>query len=185
MKTEQQTSDFRIPTASKWSTPRAVVDAAAGVIIATAEVAAPPERVFRALSSNEVESWWGHPEFYHQEGWNADLRVCGEWGVTTRFRDGSTNRGSGEFAEIIVPHKIVMTRRFEKHPLLGTRETTITYRLDPVARGTRVTVRDEGFIGRAEAAFGNAEHWERVLGWLANYLNSESQPAVASAKTTL
>jgi hypothetical protein len=43
------------------------------------------------------------------------------------------------------------------------RETTITYRFDPLATGTRVTVRDEGFVGRSEAAFGNAEHWECVL----------------------
>src|SRR6266496_1693895 len=37
-----------------------------------------------------------------------------------------------------------------------------------VATGTRVTVRDEGFIGRSEAAYGNAEHWERGLGWFGN-----------------
>ncbi|HEY6271552.1 MAG TPA: SRPBCC domain-containing protein [Terriglobales bacterium] len=166
-----------MPTASKWSAPRAVADGGGGMIIATAEVAAPPERVFRALTTNEVERWWGHAGFYRQTGWKADLRVCGQWSVTVRFADGSTNAGSGEFVEIDAPRKIVMTRKFEKHPLLGTRETTITYRLDPIATGTRVTVRDEGFIGRSEAAYGNAEHWERVLGWLDAYL----RPEIASA----
>jgi hypothetical protein len=63
-----------------------------------------------------------------------------------------------------------MTRRFDKHPLQGTRETTITYLLEPVADGTRLTVRDEGFVGRSQAAHGNAEHWERVLAWLDAYL---------------
>jgi uncharacterized protein YndB with AHSA1/START domain len=114
----------------------------------------------------------GHPDFYRQEAWKADLCVCGEWSVTVRFADGSTNGGSGEFAEIDPPRKMVMTRRFEKHPLLGGRETTITYRLDPVAAGARVTVREEGFIGRSEAAYGNAEHWERVLGWLQSYVQT-------------
>jgi uncharacterized protein YndB with AHSA1/START domain len=165
-------SDFRVPTASKWSAPRAVADGGGGTIIATTEVPAPPERVFHALTTNEVERWWGHPEFYRQEGWKADLRVRGEWSVTVRFADGSTNGGSGEFAEIDAPRKLVMTRRFEKHPLLGARETTITYRLEPVAAGTRVTVRDEGFIGGSEAAYGNAEHWERVLGRLQSYLQT-------------
>ena len=66
-----------------------------------------------------------------------------------------------------------MTRKFDKHPLLGTRETTITYRLAPTVTGTRVTVRDEGFVGRSEAAYGNAEHQERVLGWLQAYLSPE------------
>jgi len=166
------TSDFRLPTASKWSAPRAVADGGGGTIIATAEVAAPPERVFRALTTDEVDRWWGHPDFYRMTEWTADLRVCGQWSVTVRFADGSTNGGSGEFAEIDAPRKLVMTRKFDKHPLMGTRETTITYRLDPIANGTRVTVRDEGFIGRSEAAYGNAEHWERVLGWLDIYLST-------------
>ncbi len=167
MTTELKTkTDFRLPTASKWSAPRAVVDGGGGTIIATSEVAAPPERVFRALTTDEVERWWGHPDFYRQTDWKADFRVCGQWSVTVVFTDGSTNGGSGEFAEIDAPHKIVMTRKFEKHPLQGTRETTITYRLDPVGNGTRVTMREEGYVGRSEAAYGNAEHWERVLGWL-------------------
>ena len=91
-----------------------------------------------------------------------------------RFADGTTNGGSGELAEIDGPRKLVMTRGFEQHPLWGTHETTITYRLDPVATGTRVTVRDEGFIGRSEAAYRNAEHWERVLGWLDAYVKPDA-----------
>jgi uncharacterized protein YndB with AHSA1/START domain len=48
------TTDFRMPTASKWRAPRAVADGGGGTIIAVAEVAGPPERVFRALTTNEV-----------------------------------------------------------------------------------------------------------------------------------
>jgi uncharacterized protein YndB with AHSA1/START domain len=168
--------DYRTPTASKWAAPRAVADGVGGTIIATAEIPAPPERVFRALATDEVERWWGSPEFYVQSDWTADLRVCGEWSVTTRFPDGSTNGGSGEFVEIDEPGKLVMTRRFEKHPLQGRRETTITYRLEPTAAGTRVTVREEGFVGRSDAAYGNAEHWERVLGWLGAYVKPNGVP---------
>jgi uncharacterized protein YndB with AHSA1/START domain len=156
-----------------------VADGGAGTIIAVAEVGAPPERVFRALTTAEVERWWGHPDFYRSTDWKADLRVCGQWSVVVRFMDGSTSVGSGEFAELDPPRKIVMTRKFEKHPLQGTRETTITYRLEPIGDGTRVTVRDEGFVGRSEAAYGNAEHWERVLGWLDAYVSSDSASAGA------
>ena len=87
-----------------------------------------------------------------------------------RLTGGGTVAGSGEIAEMDPPRKLVMTRRFDKHPLLGARETTITYRLEPIATGTRLTVREEGLVGRSEAAHGNAEHWERVLGWLDGYL---------------
>ena len=65
-----------------------------------------------------------------------------------------------------------MTRRFDNHPLTGTRETTITYRIEPSEEGTRLTVRDEGFIGRAAAAYDKAEHRERVLTWLDAYMAS-------------
>jgi uncharacterized protein YndB with AHSA1/START domain len=170
----EERTDFRRPTISKWRAPRAVVDSNAGIIIATAEVDVSPDRVFRAFTTDEVERWWGHPDFYRWTDWKADLRVCGPWSVVVRFADGSTNGGNGEFAEIDVPRKLVMTRRFKQHPLLGTRETTITYRFDAVATGTRITVRDEGFIGRHEAAYGNAEHWERVLTWLDMFLKNEN-----------
>jgi uncharacterized protein YndB with AHSA1/START domain len=147
-----------------------VADGSGGTIIAVAEIAASPERVFQALTTDEVERWWGHPDYYRQTDWKADLRVCGQWSVVVRFKDGSTNGGSGEFAEINSPNKLAMTRKFEKHPLQGARETTITYRLEPVPNGTRLTMREEGYIGRSEAAYGNAEHWERVLGWLDAYV---------------
>jgi uncharacterized protein YndB with AHSA1/START domain len=161
--------DFRAPTSSK-KPPRAVADSAAGVIIAAADIDASPERVFRALTTNEAERWWGHADFYRMEDWKSDVRVCGPWSVTVRFPDGNVVHADGEFAELDAPRKIVMTRRFDKHPLQGTRETTITYLAEPVADATRLTVRDEGFVGRSQAAHGNAEHWERVLAWLDAYL---------------
>jgi len=63
------------------------------------------------------------------------------------------------------------------HPFLGERETSITYRFEPTAYGTLVTVRDEGFVGRAAAAQGNGEMWEKVLGLLETYLETESRRA--------
>jgi hypothetical protein len=36
-------------------------------------------------------------------------------------------------------------------------------------------MREEGYIGGSEAAYGNAEHWERVLGWLAAYFNQHTE----------
>ncbi len=172
--TEEATTkpDYRLPTAAKWVAPRAVADGGGGTIIAVAEIAASPERIFQALTTDEVERWWGHSDYYRQTNWNADLRVRGPWSVQVVFTDGSTNGGSGEFAEIDPPRKLVMTRKFDKHPLQGSRETTITYRLEPVPNGTRVTMREEGYLGRSEAAYGNAEHWERVLGWLDTYLRA-------------
>jgi len=147
---------------------RTVADGGGGIIIATAQVDVPPKRILRAFSTDEVERWWGHADYYRMTHWEADLRVCGQCSVTVRFSDGS-----GEIAECDAPHKLVMTRRFEKHPLLGTRETTSIYRFEPIAMGTRITVREKGFLGRSEAAYANAERWERVLGCLDRYLKRD------------
>jgi len=44
-------------------------------IMASAEIVAPPERVFHALITDEVERWWGSCESYRMVDWTADLRV--------------------------------------------------------------------------------------------------------------
>ena len=67
-----------------------------------------------------------------------------------------------------------MTRTFDDHPFLEPRETTITCRLEPSPYGTLVTVRDEGFIGRSQGAYGIAEIWERVLAWLDEFLRKKT-----------
>lgn len=161
-----------LPTPAKWQTSKAVADGGGGTIIAVADVAATPERVFDLLTTTEVERWWRDPGHSYWKDWKADLRVQGQWSVTVCLNDGSTNAGWGEFVEIDAPHKLVMTRVFKQHPLQGKRETTITYRLESIANGTRVTLREEGYVGRSDAAYANAERWERVLGWLAAYIES-------------
>jgi uncharacterized protein YndB with AHSA1/START domain len=167
-------TDFRAPPVSR-KLPRAVADGRRGVIIATADVAGSPDRVFRALTTNEVESWWAMPGVYRQKEWTADLRVCGAWSVVVEMAAGGTVHAAGEFCSLEFPNEIIMTRRFlnDAHPFLGPRETTITYCLDPSPYGTLVTVRDEGFIGRRDAAYGNAEIWEKVVGWLDAYLSRD------------
>jgi len=44
-------------------TGRAVIDRAAGTVTASADVACPPERVYRMLVTAETERWWGSADF--------------------------------------------------------------------------------------------------------------------------
>jgi hypothetical protein len=60
----------------------------------------------------------------------------------------------------------VLTRHFAADPLIGERETTLAYRFEPSPYGTLITLREDGFLGRPQAAHAAAENWERVLGWL-------------------
>ena len=154
--------------------PRAVTDGE--TVLATADIAMTPERVFRALNTDEVESWWGSEDTYHMTNWAADLRVGGRWSVVPRTADGSTTPASGQFLEIEGPRKIVFTRKYDwDFPVLGRRETTVTYLLEPIEMGTRVTVRQDGFNGLEEPARLHTEGWERVLGWLDACANESAE----------
>lgn len=56
------------------------------------------------------------------------------------------------------------------YPTLGRRVTTVTYRPDPLAGGTRVTVTHEGFVGLRKPADEHVAGWEGFLSWLEAYL---------------
>lgn len=154
---------------------RSVADVSAGVIHASVEIAAPPERVFRALTEgNEVVKWWGSPDTYRLTEFGADLRVGGKWYSRGVAVDGKPFEAKGEFVEVNVPRLLVQTWIPDWAPGLNT---TLTYRLDPIPGGTRLTIRHEGF-GANQAAFeGHTRGWERVLGYLRDYVTT---PARAS-----
>jgi len=146
------------------SVARAITDGL--IVLATVDVAAPPERVFRALTTDEVERWWGAPAIYTIESWKADVREGGTWSLIIRLPDGTALPAHGEFLRVS-PLEIVQTRRYDfDHPTLGRRPTRVTTTLTPIESGTRVTVRHEDF-GSSEAAHEHAGGWERFLDWLA------------------
>jgi uncharacterized protein YndB with AHSA1/START domain len=144
---------------------RAVADLAEGTILATVEIAAAPERVFRALTDPaEIVRWWGAPDAYRTTEWNADLRVGGRFRSRGVAADGSTFALEGEYLEVDPPHKLVHTWMPGWDP--GA-TTTVSYRLEAIAGGgTRVTLRHTGFAGRVESCRSHGSGWERVLGWL-------------------
>jgi uncharacterized protein YndB with AHSA1/START domain len=153
---------------------RSVADVSAGVIHASVEIAAPPARVFRALTDgNEVVRWWGSRDTYRIDDFKADLRVGGRWYSRGHATDGKPFQTEGEFLEVDPPRLLVQTWNPDWAPGLKTK---LTYRLDPIPGGTRLTVRHEGF-GAHQAAFeGHTRGWERVLGFLNNYLAAAERP---------
>lgn len=138
-------------------------------LIAVAEIAAPPERVYRALHTKECEAWWGAEDTYLTRNFEADLRVGGRWSVDSMFPDGP-HHSTGVFLLIDAPHRVELTRRYEfDFPGLGWRDTTITYLLAPTAEGSRLTIRHDGFRTAREAAEMHVVGWERFLRWLQAY----------------
>jgi uncharacterized protein YndB with AHSA1/START domain len=167
-------------TAPKRGAARAIADVGAGMLLATVDIAAPAERVFRALTSAELLEWWGSADTYRTTRWSGDVRVGGAWSTDGIGADGTPFSVGGEFVEIDPPRKLVQTWRPSWD---GSLVTTITYRLQTLADGgTRVTVRHEGFGDRAQSCESHAEGWVRVLGWLSAHCDA-AVPLAAGARS--
>jgi uncharacterized protein YndB with AHSA1/START domain len=143
---------------------RAIADLADGVVLATVDIAAPPERVFAALTDpKELAAWWGSPETYRADHWETDVRVGGKFVSRGHGRDGKPFSVTGEYLVIDSPRRLVHTWRYDWG---SDTKTTVAYALDPIDGGTRVTVRHAGFAPNSAGCSGHAAGWEGVLGWL-------------------
>jgi uncharacterized protein YndB with AHSA1/START domain len=147
------------------SIPRAVADLAEGLVLASVEVEAPPERVFDALASKEVTTWWVRPGVFDTREWTGDVRMGGAWRVSGMAR-GRPYALEGEFTEVDRPRKLVHTWRTVGAPGVPT---TVAYLLEKVENGTRLTLRHSGFASR-ETCINTCVGWETSFEQLARIL---------------
>jgi uncharacterized protein YndB with AHSA1/START domain len=148
------------------STARAVADLADGVVLASVEVAASPERVFQALASKEIVDWWGRPGYFNTTEWTGDVRVGGRWRASG-IVNGQPYTLDGEFIEVDPPRKLVHTWRRAGMPGPAS---MVTYLLEPLDGATRVTLRHSGFASRdacASVCLGWETSFERLAAFLA------------------
>lgn len=147
------------------NTARAVADLPAGEIVASVEVAASPERVFRALASQDVVHWWVRPGVFDTREWIADVHVGGCWRAS-----GLGKRGlyvlEGEFLEVDSPRRLAHSWHGAGIPGAAT---TVTYVVEPTETGSRVTLRHSGFAV-PEVCANTAAGWETSFERLAEYL---------------
>lgn len=146
-------------------------------VIAEIFIAAPPARVFQAISDpNQVPRWWGQEGLYRVTRSTADIRPGGKWRSDGVGADGKEFYVEGEYLEVDPPRKLVHTWIGS---YTGPQKTVVHWELMPETvnvlhpggpkksgTGTRVRVTQEGFAGNFEQAQGHGEGWKRVLGWL-------------------
>lgn len=148
---------------------RAAADLEEGTILATVEVAAGPQRVFKALTGFEVIAWWIRPGIFNTSEWAGEVRVGGPW------RAAGTGGGKpyaleGTFLEIDSPRRLVHTWKAVGAPGEPTR---VIYRLDPVVGGTRITLHHVGFASSAVCT-NTCLGWEASFEQLASFLSAET-----------
>jgi uncharacterized protein YndB with AHSA1/START domain len=153
------------------SSARAVADLAEGFILATVHIAAPPTRVFQALASPEVCQWWVRPGVFDTREWTGEVRVGGPWRASGLAR-GRPYTLEGEYREVDPPRKLVHTWQGAGPPT----STVVTYRLEPVDGGTRITLRHSGFVA-PEVCTNTCIGWETSLERLADVLGGARMPS--------
>jgi uncharacterized protein YndB with AHSA1/START domain len=130
-------------------------DTAKGQILAHVEIAASPERVFQAIASKEVCDWWVRPGVFNTTEWSGDVRVGGHY-RTAGIARGEPYTIEGEFLEVDPPRKLVMTWHRVGMP---TAPTTVTYTLEKLDGGTRLTLLHAG-VASAQNLTNVAAGWK-------------------------
>ena len=123
-------------------TPATITDNDA--IVTEIQVAAPPDRVFKALTDPKaLMRWFDSPEC-PVKSWEMDARPGGRYRYTTEKGTIVVNNVSefechGEILEIDPPHLLVYTWIANWHDD-KSRRTVVRWELTPAAAGTRVKV---------------------------------------------
>ena len=90
-------------------------------VVAEVFIAAPPERVFQAITDpKQMPLWWGQQGLYRVTDWKADLRPGGKWQSDGVGADGSSFRVEGEYLEVDPPRLLVHTWIASYSPTLKT-----------------------------------------------------------------
>jgi uncharacterized protein YndB with AHSA1/START domain len=150
-------------------------------VLAEIFIAAPPERVFEALTDpQQMQEWWGEKGLYRVTENKCDLRPGGKWSTAGVSVNGEPFQVDGEYVEIDRPRLLVYTWNPSfAHKL----KTTVRCELEPrdvhglhhqgphrVGTGTLVKIRQEGFAGNIQQAQGHSQGWMKVLGWMQAYI---------------
>jgi uncharacterized protein YndB with AHSA1/START domain len=159
-------------------------------VIAEIFIAAPPARVFEAITDPKQRAqWWGVKASTPQgvvkfsvTDARSDLRVGGKWSNDGVRGDGTPFRIEGTYLEIDPPRLLVHSRTAD---FMGDFETIVRWELEPrdvhglyskgthrMGTGTLLRVQHSGFTGHADQAMGQHQGWSASLEWLRDFVEN-------------
>jgi uncharacterized protein YndB with AHSA1/START domain len=144
-------------------------------------IAAPPERVFQAISDPaQLSQWWGQQGMYRVTEWKGDLRPGGKWSSAGVSVDGKSFLVEGEYLEVEPPRLLVHTWVASWS---GPLKTVVRWELEArnvhnlqsrgpqkAGTGTMLKIRQEGFTTDSKDALDHATGWKYVLGWMQRFV---------------
>ena len=148
------------------------------------EIAAPPERVFAALTdAKQLFAWWGKEPSVILETFEMQARAGGRWRFRCKPAPGAKHGEAGEqleknqaqefvahgeILEYVPPRLLVWSwiANWHEHP---DRPTTVRWELTPTAMGTHVRVIHSGLAEEPVSRKDYGSGWTGVLQLLKNH----------------
>ena len=143
-------------------------------IITEIEIAAPPDRVFQALTdADQLKRWFSSPEC-PAKFWQMDPRLGGKYGYATEKGTMVVNGVTefechGEIVEYDPPRVIAYTWLANWHDA-AARSTTVRWELTPKASGTQVRVTHSGLAKQPTAYKDYTDGWPGVVEMLKKFV---------------
>jgi len=152
---------------------RAIDDA----IVSEIEIAAPPDRIFSALTDQaQLLRWWGEEGECKASLWKMDPRPGGKWQFEATDPTGkvvvngvSQFKAHGEILEFSRPRLLVYTWIANWHDRPDA-VTVVAWDLKPTAKGTLVKVTHSGLADLAIARKDYAGGWPGVVELLKRFV---------------
>ncbi|HXZ33764.1 MAG TPA: SRPBCC domain-containing protein [Terriglobales bacterium] len=159
-------------------------------IVCEIDIAAPPERVFKALTDPAEARQWGNSPNFEFKIWEMDARRGGKWRFLCRETSGKANAYGvqeldhwGEIIEIDPPRLLVYTwiTNFHDDP---KRKTIVRWDLTPIPTGTRLKVTHSGLAQEPKARKDYAQGWPGFLEAVRNHAEKQARSAT-KAETSI
>ena len=138
------------------------------VVTAEIFIAAPPERVFQAITDpQQAVQWWGQGGKYRLSEFQMDVRVGGKWSCSGFSATmGGPITVHGEFLELDPPRLLAYTWTSSWMPAV----TEVRWELEEQGSGTMLKLAHSGFAGNADQAKNHSIGWTQVLTWLQSFV---------------
>jgi uncharacterized protein YndB with AHSA1/START domain len=131
-------------------------------------IKAAPARVWAAITQPEqMMQWWG-PDAGPTLRAEADVRPGGRFSVVFRLLNGDEHNPTGIYQEVIPEKKLVFTWDL---PGMPEPESLVTFLLEPIDGGTRLTLRHERLPDEA-ARRSHEQGWNGLLDKLPPFLSA-------------
>ena len=145
-------------------------------VVSEIRIAAPPERVFQALTNaGELKIWFNNPEC-PAKFWEMDARLGGRYGYATAKGSVVVNtvsefECSGEITEYDPPRSLAYTWIANWHDD-SARRTVVRWELTPKSGGTHVKVTHSGLSNESIARKDYSGGWPGVVESLKTFVET-------------